>query len=92
MPQAESAGIALLLEVGTPSTTDDRSPLYVRGDKDRVRQLILALLENALRYTPRGGDVRVSITMESGRRFLVGHRSTWQWVSRWYRQTFNFRL
>jgi putative peptide zinc metalloprotease protein len=30
--------------------------------------------------------------MRGRSRFLVGHRSAWQWVARWYRQTFNFRL
>lgn len=35
---------------------------------------------------------RLCAGMRGRSRFLVGHRSAWQWVSRWYRQTFNFRL
>jgi putative peptide zinc metalloprotease protein len=35
---------------------------------------------------------RLCAGMRGRSRFLVGHRSSWQWVSRWYRQTFNFRL
>ena len=70
MPQAESEGISLQLE----SLPADGVPaVYVRGDTDRLRQLILALLENALRYTSPGGSVRVSVATGSGRRFLIGH-------------------
>jgi len=35
---------------------------------------------------------RLCAGMRGRSRFLVGHRSSWQWVLRWYRQTFNFRL
>ncbi len=35
---------------------------------------------------------RLCAGMRGRSRFLVGHRTSWQWVSRWYRQTFNFRL
>jgi PAS domain S-box-containing protein len=36
----------------------------VHGDRDSLMQLILVLLENALKYTPKGGTVRVSIKLE----------------------------
>jgi two-component system, OmpR family, sensor kinase len=39
-----------------------QAPCVVMGDRDRLKQLIANLVENAIRYTPRNGriDVRVS--------------------------------
>jgi putative peptide zinc metalloprotease protein len=35
---------------------------------------------------------RLCAGMRGNSRFLVGHRSPWDWAWRWYRHTFNFRL
>lgn len=35
-------------------------PLRITGDATRVRQVLLILIDNALRYTPKGGEIRVS--------------------------------
>ena len=41
-------------------------PVTVRGDPDRLKQLLLNLSENAIKYTPEGGCVTVAIRREPG--------------------------
>lgn len=43
------------------------SPVRVSGDAGRMRQLVLILVDNAIKYTPRGGTVRVVCQRERGR-------------------------
>jgi signal transduction histidine kinase len=49
---AADRGIALAL---------DPQPVIVAGDQARLRQLIVILVDNAIRHTPRGGHVLVSV-------------------------------
>lgn len=57
--QADAAGIALLTEAAALPPADI--------DAVRLREVLSNLLANALRYTPRGGSVRVSATASDGR-------------------------
>jgi PAS domain S-box-containing protein len=50
-------GYALLVEIQS---------VWVAGDVVRLEQLITNLLENALKYTPRGGEIQASVRQEGG--------------------------
>lgn len=57
-PLAEEKGIAL------GHTLADTPPL--QADAQRLTQVVTNLIDNALRYTPRGGDVQVSVEQANG--------------------------
>src|SRR5437879_10496653 len=50
------------MEVATPS-----DPVTVPVDASRIRQLILNLVTNAVKYTPSGGSVRMQLGQTDGR-------------------------
>lgn len=45
-------------------------PVRVMGDVDRLKQLLLNLVTNAIKYTPAGGTVTISVTHEGGYAFV----------------------
>ncbi|HEX5823465.1 MAG TPA: HAMP domain-containing sensor histidine kinase [Candidatus Limnocylindrales bacterium] len=53
---AEARGVHLSL---------DPEPAIVSGDSARLRQLIVILVDNAVRHTPRGGSVRVRVRTDA---------------------------
>ena len=44
---------------------EQMAPLSIKGDGDRIRELLLNLIENAIRYTPPRGRIAVSLLQES---------------------------
>ena len=62
-----------------PSTAKHRvflsrgDPAWVKGELDRLEEVVMNLLENAMRYSPHGGDVDVQVIRE-GEKAIVSVR------------------
>lgn len=53
-------------------TTDIASDVVIEGDRVRLHQAILNIIENAVKYTPEGGSVRVELlAIDGSARLLV---------------------
>jgi signal transduction histidine kinase len=57
-PRATAGGIALTCDAGAVSA--------VQADRGRMFQLVDNLVSNAIKFTPAGGDVRISVTPVNG--------------------------
>jgi signal transduction histidine kinase len=55
--RAEEAGVHLIHEDGQPQVT-------VWGDEKKFKQIVLNLLSNAIKFTPKGGNVTLSIRVD----------------------------
>jgi len=51
-------------------TKDAGTPVFVMGDRARLKQVVVNLLDNAFKYTPPGGSVNLRVREASGRGVL----------------------
>lgn len=58
-PLAEEKGQRLIY------TPPESTPLKVNGDAQRLKQMLLNLLDNAVKYTPPQGTIRLRLTQEA---------------------------
>lgn len=63
-PQAESKGVVLTL--APPPVTP-----HVVADADRILQILHNLIGNAIRYTPEGGQITVSVAVSGGQAEVI---------------------
>ncbi len=61
--EATQRGISLVLDLGAIP--------YAMTDEDRVEQLLVILIDNAMRYTPEGGSITIGAAQTAGDRILV---------------------
>ncbi len=57
-PLAEAAGNRLLLDPGPAAS--------LRGDRDLLVELLANLVDNAIKFTPAGGSIRVAVLLRDG--------------------------
>ena len=59
------AGQRLQITLQCPES-EDAEPLIVMGDTDRLKQLLLNLVDNAMKHTPDGGQVSLRLAQMDG--------------------------
>jgi heavy metal sensor kinase len=56
-PLASASGVAFNIETLS-------SPVVIEGDAKRLKQLLVNLMDNAIKYTPSGGSARLRLSVE----------------------------
>jgi signal transduction histidine kinase len=73
---AEDKGITVRVAPATPGEAAARDDIIVSGDRDRLRQVFANLLDTALKYTPAGGQVTITLERRDDARAAVVVRDT----------------
>jgi signal transduction histidine kinase len=67
---AEAKGVTLQIRLKPDPTSADPTSL-VMGDRTRLEQVAANLIDNAVKYTPAGGHVDVTVSRDDGRAVLT---------------------
>jgi heavy metal sensor kinase len=46
--------------------SESSSPVMIQGDRARLKQVVVNLLDNAIKYTPNGGRITLKISQDNG--------------------------
>ncbi|MDQ6626058.1 MAG: PAS domain S-box protein [Verrucomicrobiota bacterium] len=68
------------IRITRPNANDENC--FLLGDRQRLKQVLLNLLSNALKYTPEGGEVRVTCTPCESGKMRVGISDTGAGIAR----------
>lgn len=69
--QAVAAARALAEHKGVSLEVGSFEESHIVGDADLVERLVLIVLDNAIKYTPPGGNVRLDVTARDGGRTVI---------------------
>ena len=61
----EFSGLAIAADILLKTEMGVNQPIFVLGDEEQVYRLIANLLANAICYTPKGGQVTVSLVQDN---------------------------
>jgi signal transduction histidine kinase len=67
---AEAKGVTLAAPDDAPAPDDRGRAVIVDADRTRLEQVAANLIDNAVKYTPPGGRVEVTLSREHGRAVL----------------------
>jgi PAS domain S-box-containing protein len=70
------APLGLPRQITVHADVEADCPTHVRADQQRLRQVLLNLVGNAVKYNHEGGDVRVSCANRPGPRVAISVRNT----------------
>jgi heavy metal sensor kinase len=63
--------LAIRKGVRLQTEASDSGPIVISGDDELLKRMILNLLDNAVKYTPEGGDVCLSLKRQNGHARIV---------------------
>lgn len=64
---SEAVRVGGALARGQQITARTSTPVEVRADRDRLLQVLLILIDNAIRHTPEDGSITITTTLENDR-------------------------